>query len=216
MPDEAQLQGIFVNCTITNWNQVGGNNAPIKIYTVLPQYGTRKAWDTFLGGSSSSCRREAIDQTDNSEIAAADLTDAIVPGLGRLLERAVQAQARPARHRATIDGVTPTLTNIAERLASRSRRFLYNVFCAGDPTKATSAARAAQAAAATRRYIGFNGWICKAGTSGTPSTRSPVPTTAPRSPTPSRQYGFAPLPMGATGGGTTITNYCRLARPDHR
>ncbi|MDX6547699.1 MAG: superfamily domain [Gaiellales bacterium] len=36
---QTQLQGIFVNCTITNWNQVGGANAAIKIYSILPQYG---------------------------------------------------------------------------------------------------------------------------------------------------------------------------------
>ena len=47
-----RLVNIYVNCTITNWNQIGGTNKAIKRYTILPQYGTRKAFDTFLGGSS--------------------------------------------------------------------------------------------------------------------------------------------------------------------
>ena len=54
---QAQLQGIFVNCTITNWNQVGGTAGAIKIYTILPQYGTRKAFDTFARRSAAPAAR---------------------------------------------------------------------------------------------------------------------------------------------------------------
>ena len=60
----AQLQGIFVNCTITNWNQVGGANAPIKIYTILPQYGTSKFWYLSLGGGSSTSCGAKVDPPD--------------------------------------------------------------------------------------------------------------------------------------------------------
>ena len=69
---QAQLQGIYVNCTITNWDQVGGSGmSPIVAYSILPQYGTRKAFDTFLGGwSSTSCRVKLIEQTDNASRAA--------------------------------------------------------------------------------------------------------------------------------------------------
>ncbi|MGN6377607.1 MAG: substrate-binding domain-containing protein, partial [Gaiellales bacterium] len=102
---QAQLQGIFVNCTITNWSQVGGTSGAIKVYTILPQYGTRKAWDTFLGGSSASCPGvQQIDQTDNSEIAAADLANAIVPvSVGSWNERYSKKPAGSAL--GSVDGV---------------------------------------------------------------------------------------------------------------
>ena len=157
---QAQLQGIFVNCTITNWNQVGGNNAPIKIFTVLPQYGTRKAWDLFLGGSSSSCGATLVDQTDNSEIPAASQADAIVPvSVGSWNERYKGNPGGSAI--GDVDGVAPTPTNIQNGSFVYSR-FLYNVYCAGDPTKSNKCGTAPKAATATVRYIGFNGWICKA------------------------------------------------------
>lgn len=52
---QAQLRGIFVDCTITNWNQVGGANAAIRVWTVIPAAGTRASWDSFVGGNSDSC-----------------------------------------------------------------------------------------------------------------------------------------------------------------
>src|SRR5262245_7214164 len=52
---QQNLKDIFVNCTITNWNQVGGNNVPITIYTAQPGSGTRATFDGFLGGSSDTC-----------------------------------------------------------------------------------------------------------------------------------------------------------------
>ncbi len=128
---QAQLQGIFVNCTITNWNQVGGNNAPIKIFTVLPQYGTRKAWDLFLGGSSSSCGATLVDQTDNSEIPAASQADAIVPvSVGSWNERYKASPGGSAI--GDVDGVAPTPTNIQNGSFVYSR-FLYNVYCGRRP-----------------------------------------------------------------------------------
>ena len=44
----AQLQGIY-NCTITNWSQVGGNNAPIHAFIPQSGSGTRAFWLTALG-----------------------------------------------------------------------------------------------------------------------------------------------------------------------
>src|SRR5262245_53991419 len=52
---QSQLNGIFVACTLTNWNQVGGNSLKIAIYTPQAGSGTRSTWDGFVGGDSSHC-----------------------------------------------------------------------------------------------------------------------------------------------------------------
>jgi phosphate transport system substrate-binding protein len=203
----AQLQGIFVNCTITNWSQVGGANQAIKIYTILPQYGTSKFWYLSLGGgSSTSCGAKAIHQTNNSEIAAADLKGAIVPvSAGSWTER---YKAKPAGSAlGAIDGVFPTLTTIGNG-SFPFGRFLYNVFCAGDPTLGNKCGNASPASAATVRYVGENGWLCKAGT----HAKDPITGVGYHTEIQNtiKKYGFSPLPSGATGGGTTLTNFCRL------
>ena len=157
---QAQLQGMFVNCSITNWNQVGGNNAPIKIFTVLPSTGLARPGTLFLGGGGSSCGATLVDQTDNSEIRRPTRPDAIVPvSVGSWNERYSASPGGSAL--GDVDGVTPSLTNIQNGSFPFSR-FLYNVYCGGDPTKSNKCGTAPQAASATVRYIGFNGWICKA------------------------------------------------------
>jgi phosphate transport system substrate-binding protein len=205
----AQLQGIFVNCTITNWSQVGGANQAIKIYTILPQYGTRKFWDTSLGGSTSSCPGvKLIHQTNNAEIAAADLKAAIVPvSVGSWIER---YKAKPAGAAlGAVDGVAPNQTTELSGTFPFGR-FLYNVFCAGDPVNGNKCGGASPASAATVAYVGENGWLCKQGTNV--HTKDPTTGVAYHTEIQNtiKKYGFAPLPSGATGGGTTLTNWCRL------
>jgi phosphate transport system substrate-binding protein len=206
---QTQLQGIFVNCTITNWNQVGGANAPITVYSILPQYGTRKAWDLFIGGSSSSCPGvKLVDQTDNSEIAAGDLATAIVPvSVGSWTERYKLKPGGSAL--GAIDGVAPTLTTVGNGTFPFGR-FLYNVSCAGDPAHSNLCGTASPASSATTRYVGVNGWICKQG--ATAHTKDPITGINYRTEIAStiKKYGFSPLPSGPTGGGTTLTNFCRL------
>lgn len=50
-----QLRGIFVDCTITNWLQVGGQPGEIEVFAVQEGSGTRATFDAFLGGDSSNC-----------------------------------------------------------------------------------------------------------------------------------------------------------------
>src|SRR5262249_35668491 len=52
---QAQLQGIFTGCTNTNWNQVGGNNGPIIVWSAQNGSGTRSTFDGFVGGDSTTC-----------------------------------------------------------------------------------------------------------------------------------------------------------------
>jgi PBP superfamily domain len=206
---QTQLTGIFVNCTITNWSQVGGANTAIKVYSILPQYGTRKAWDLFVGGSSSTCPGvKLISQTNNAEIAAADLKSAIVPvSVGSWTER---YKAKPGGSAlGAIDKVAPSLTTIANGTFPFGR-FLYNVYCAGDPAHSNQCGTATPSSTATTRYVGENGWICKQG--ATAHAKDPITGVNYRTEIANTitKYGFSPLPSGATGGGTTLTNFCRL------
>ena len=190
---EAQLQGIFVNCTITNWNQVGGNNAPIKIYTILPQYGTRKAWYTFLGGgSSSSCgakpsTRPTTARSPRPTWPTRSCRSRSAPGTSATRRSpGGSALGDDRRRRAHAD-------QHPERLASRSL---------GSST--TSSARrphkcgtAAQGRAAAIRYIGCERLDLQGGRQ--PHAVDPITGADYRTEIANTitQYGFVPLPSGA-------------------
>jgi hypothetical protein len=200
-----QLKGIFVSCTITNWNQVGGANAPIEIYVPLPQFGTRSAWDGFLGGDTSTCIPAGDKathiipaETDDEFIAPADLKNAIV---------AVSVGSWNARYKAKdgsklgkVDNVAPT-TKTLQLGTYPYARFIYNVYCAaGCPGGASSAA--------TVRFVGEQGWICKATTHTTVSYSTVNYRTAITKAITSS--GFVPLTNGPIGGGASGSDYCRL------
>lgn len=51
----SQLRGIFVTCKIKNFNQIGGANAPINVYGIQENSGTKATFDQFLGGDTNSC-----------------------------------------------------------------------------------------------------------------------------------------------------------------
>jgi ABC-type phosphate transport system substrate-binding protein len=58
----AQLKGIF-GCTITNWKQVGGKNAPIKVYLPHSGSGTLNTFLKILGnttGKAASCVTQMV------------------------------------------------------------------------------------------------------------------------------------------------------------
>jgi len=201
---QAQLQGIFVTCTITNWNQVGGANVKIEPYVPLPAFGTRSAWDTFLGGDTSHC------VTDPTHITPAE-TDNSYPKLDGNLKGAIMAVSYGswnARYKKVSDGsklglvdkVTPSSTTISSGTYPFGR-FIYNAYC-------TACASGHQANAATVSYVGEQGWICKASA----HTTIPFTTTNYRTAIVNaiKGAGFIPLPLGVIGGGNTSSDYCRL------
>ena len=51
---KAQLQGIYGDCSITNWSQVGGTPGVIKKYAVQAGSGIKKVFDTYLGITDES------------------------------------------------------------------------------------------------------------------------------------------------------------------
>jgi ABC-type phosphate transport system substrate-binding protein len=65
---QAQLAAIY-ECTDTNWDQVGGQNAPIQAYLPITSAGTRTFWLLALGGGSTpitpgSCVSDLATQQD--------------------------------------------------------------------------------------------------------------------------------------------------------
>lgn len=205
---QQQLKNIYVNCTITNWNQIGGTKShAIVLYTIKPQFGTRKAFDSFLGGSSSSCPGvKLMDQTDNSEIPTADRPWAIAPvSVGSWNERYLNLKQSSAIGQ--IDGVIANPTNI-QNGSFPYTRFLYNVFCAGDPSNSNLCGTSPAASQATVNYVGEEGWICTANAhANDPITGVDYRTEIANTIT---KYGFVPLPLGTIGGGDLNEGYCRL------
>ena len=84
------------------------------------------------------------------------------------------------------------------------RKFLAGVAVAG-----ASATAAKAATPGTTKYVGKNGWLCKA----TAHVADPITGVNYRDEITNtiRNFGFAPLPLGPQGGGSTLTNYCRFA-----
>jgi ABC-type phosphate transport system substrate-binding protein len=177
---QAQLNGIFVTCTITNWNQVGGGNAAIRVWTVIPAAGTRASWDTFVGGNSDTCIPAAFKDgsTANGERVirehfaapveeavndpdAADEGNSIYPfGTGPHATSPGQAQNSIL---GSVNGIAPTGPNIVDG-SFPFTRLLYNVFIQSGPSPLASEA--------TRRFTNMRnytgpavdqqlGWLCK-------------------------------------------------------
>ena len=61
-----QLKAIFT-CKDTNWKQVGGKNAAIKVYLPQPGSGTLATWETFMGITTlGSCVSQAPEENEGT------------------------------------------------------------------------------------------------------------------------------------------------------
>jgi ABC-type phosphate transport system substrate-binding protein len=209
---QQQLKDIFLNCTITNWNQVGGANAPIVIYTQQNGSGTRASWDGFVGGNTQTCipqnqlATHVIPENHNNVILSnGDAANAIFGfSFGDYQKRIVPNP--DGSQLGAVDGVTPTAVTIGDGTFPFGR-FLFNVFCGAASSSTCGTAK--PAGARTKAYIAEKGWLCKLDAShGTdPQTgdnyRDEIAATI-------SSQGFIPLPSGAIGGGATGSDYCRL------
>jgi phosphate transport system substrate-binding protein len=202
---QSDLQGIFITCAIKNWNQVGGANVPISIYTPQAGSGTRKTWDSFLGGDSSKCipanlqATHVIDENMNSFIPTTDRDGAIFPFSGGVWKTQVNGQGGAIL--GAVDNVYPSNSAISSGSFPYSR-FLYNVTCVACTT-------GKQSSPATINYVGPEGWICK-----TTTNHAINPVTGNNYRTDIAQAigaaGFVPVLQGVIGGGNTNSDYCRL------
>ena len=213
---QAQLKGIFLQpCSITNWNQVGGQNVPISIYTPQSGSGTRATFDSFLGGSSDQCIPAAqqashiIPENANSAIPLSDRGGAIFPFSAGVWQTTINGIQNS--HLNNIDNVAPDAADISSG-AFPFGRFLFNVFCATCASKNPNGDQVAAAA----NYVGEEGWICKQNNNitGWLSTghtkdangnfyRVDIANNI-------SQNGFVTILAGTIGGGDTKSDFCRL------
>jgi len=206
---QQQIKDIFVNCTITNWSQVGGANVPIIVYAATKQSGTGPTFDGFIAGNAFNCIPSALKDGDlgNGEhvirendvspiIANGDQNSAIFySSYGRF------QQNQPVDWElGLIDGVTPSAATIGDASYPYGR-FLYNVY------RSTTAS--VKASNATLDFLAEkDGWLCKAA-----ADHSVDPVSGKNY----RQLieeqieaaGFVPLGVGAVGGGVAGTSHCR-------
>ncbi len=205
---QQQVKDIFVTCTITNWNQIGGANAPIIVYAAQAGSGTRSAFDGFVGGSSDSCIPAAfkdgnaangervIFENTATPIPTADRPNAIFYySFGRF-----QVTGGEGSSLGSVDGVAPSAATIADG-SFPYNRLLYNVYRNAFTSKNVSEA--------TKDYIGENGWICK------PNGQHSVNPSSTKNfgveiEDILKAYGLVPLPEGPIGGGVSGTSKCRV------
>ena len=206
---QAQLKAIYLApCSITNWNQVGGANVPISIYTPQSGSGTRSTFETFLGGSSTSCIPAAqlashqIPENSNEGIPVSDQAGAIFPFSWGVWAQSINGAGGAVLGQ--IDGVTPSKPNIQNGTFPWIR-FLYNAYCA---VVSGSSTCPVVATPATVNYVGEHGWICKNlnehgyavnGANYHYVVASKI-----------NAAGFVPFQVGAIGGGDPGSDYCRL------
>lgn len=185
---QAQIQGVYKNCTITNWSQVGGQNLTMQIYTPQSGSGTRSQFETFVGTSDSSACIVAdgqpashytnVPENQNTGIAAADKTTAIFPFSYAIFDTEVSTSITntPGYNLTKIDGVAPTVSPSGGTIgcvggvppgctAFPYSRYVYNVFCASNAagTCGDPAGTGHVATQPTINYVGEEGWLCKPG-----------------------------------------------------
>lgn len=175
---QAQVKGIYATCTITNWNQVGGNTATIQIYTPQSGSGTRSQFETFLGISDSSVCITAdgqplshaqVPENQNTGIASSDISSFIFPFSFAIYHTEVNPSGASGGFQlASIDGVTVDSTNIANGTFPYGR-YIYNVYCASTAAGTCGAAPGHLVTQKTVDYIGEEGWICKPGVNENPA-----------------------------------------------
>ena len=174
---QTQLQNIYVNCTVTNWNQIGGQNQTIQIYTPQNGSGTRSAFEGFLvaGGTDSShcisvdgqpAAHANVPENQNTGIASTDLNTFIFPFSFAIFHTEINNTAVPGFLLAEIDGVTANAATIGCESTSCTAfpysRYVYNVFCAVS-TGSCATAPGHVVTAAANNYVNEEGWICKPG-----------------------------------------------------
>ena len=201
---QAQIVGIFVTCTITNWNQVGGANAPIEVFAAQAGSGTRSAFDGFIGGSSESCipapdlATHVIFENENTSLFlnAHDAKNAIFYfSYGRWVNDILPNPDGSGL--GAIDGIDVSAQTIGDGSFPYSR-YMYNVYC-------NTCATGINASIQTKKYINeTTGWICK-----TNNKHSANPITGVNYGEELdqiiRDFGFVNIPVGGPG-----TNKCKL------
>jgi ABC-type phosphate transport system substrate-binding protein len=215
----SDLKNIFVNCTFSNWSDVGGTNGPIVVWSDQAGSGTRSTWDGFVGGDSTACIPGVFkdgDPTNGEHVIPENNDDPIFntpAGDPSLPKNAIYfySWGRYNEHHAAtsylgqIEGIPPNRTTISNGTFPFGR-YLFNIYCGA----VAGCGGASQAPSYVTKYLGEKGWICNQATTkhatdplsgknyGTEITAGIVAS------------GFAPLHKGNIGGGVSGKDNCRL------
>ena len=202
---QQNLKDIYVNCTLTNWDQVGGANVTISRYTLPFSSYERQEFDFFLGGSSQACPpTTVISEDSNAAIPLSDRAHAIVPfSIGMF------TASRPSEPGATLGALDTTPATQANVINGTYAWLapLSNVTCQSGPATPAPACPV-PASAATLAYVGEHGWICKNKNEHGYSTtgdnyRADIYNKIVVA-------GFGPVRYGVIGGGDPGSDFCRL------
>lgn len=175
-----QLQQIY-NGTITNWDSVGGSNAPIAVYTASAGAGVRSVWEKFLGFDSSTYiesqpnpNAHIIPQNEDADILAnSDAANAIfffsvgrfntLCGADGTNAGCTGGQAGTSAAIGQINGIDPTPANIYNATFPVTLS-LYNVYSNGSNPNIPVASQP------TLNFVSEDGFLCKPNTGVTDPT----------------------------------------------
>jgi ABC-type phosphate transport system substrate-binding protein len=210
-----QLQQIYSH-TITNWDAVGGSNAPIVVYSVPKSSGVDSTFSSFLGSGvtdpGTNSANKIVPQNEDAAILANGATsaaDAIIDYSvgtynGQCKTSSSNCGGSPLPSGDTnalgsVNGAAPTQGNILNG-SFPIPQVLYNVYSNG------SNANIPAATPATLNYISEAGFVCKA--QRTPQGKQiDDPNTGVWYHTEIDNIiigaGFIPLPNGAPSSGNT-------------
>lgn len=152
-----QLRGIFVTCTITNFQQIGGANAPIVVYAIQEGSGTRASFDEFLGGDTSNCAEDDNVIFENSPNPILDADEGVDPAeRGRAIFPFSFARLSTAVPNENINAVeVEGVEASSETIADRSFPFARDVYFV---TVRRNRRGDRQANRAADRFVN---WVCK-------------------------------------------------------
>jgi len=213
---KAQLQGIYGDCSINNWSQVGGSADPIVVYGVNPGAGVKSNWNSYLGISDDThCApadgHHVIGQNENQQILAnGDQADAIF--YFSIASWNTNVATNPdGSSLGSLESVTPVTAHIADGTYPLGFNEGF-VYCAGSTGAAPCAKKAS---GATTKYIGeTKGWICKAAPAGDHRGKHAIdPLTGVNYRVEIENtltsFGLVPIAYGPTGGSASGSSFCR-------
>lgn len=113
-----QIKKIFAG-QITNWKDVGGNNAPINVFTREEGSGTRGAFEEMVMGKDTKITTKAGVQNATGAIRTAVAGDPNAIGYMSLGDMDTSVKA------VSVDGVTPSAESVLDGSYKISRPFIY-------------------------------------------------------------------------------------------
>jgi hypothetical protein len=175
-----QLKKIFVSCTVTNWSQVGGSNVAMDPYVAQANSGTGVTWASAMGvqlaagQALTNCVQNPNNPGQPGSNVSPENTNSLVDGNGDQ-KNAIFYYSVGVYHKTygasaftgsdgsalgKINGLKATTTAISKGTFPVSR-FLFNVYCAGDPTNGNKCGNDTASPAYVTNFVGENGFVCK-------------------------------------------------------